>query len=66
VQLLKTQASNAVPSVEEYRDKCAQHETATNNQPGVLDDNAPVMTEPEAAPARRSERIRKAPDRLDL
>ena len=66
LQLLKTQASNSVPSIEEHRDKHAQQGTVTDNQPVVLEENAPVMTEPEAAPERRSERIRKAPDRLDL
>ena len=66
LQLLKRQASNAVPSIEEHRDKHAQQGTVTDNQPVVLEENAPVMTEPEAAPERQSERIRKAPDRLDL
>ena len=65
LQLLKRQASNAVPSIEEHRDKHAQQGTVTDNQPVVLEENAPVMTEPEAAPERRSECIRKAPDRLD-
>lgn len=55
VQLLKTQASNTVPSMEEHRDKDAQHETVTDNQPGVSEENAPVMTETEAALERRSE-----------
>ncbi|KAK0138674.1 hypothetical protein N1851_024782 [Merluccius polli] len=53
LQLLKTQAGNAVPSIEEHRDKCAQHGTETDNQPGVLEENAPVLMEPEAAPERR-------------
>ena len=65
LQLLKAQASNAVPSIEEHRDKHAQQGTVTDNQPVVLEENAPVMMEPEAAPERRSERIRKAPGRLD-
>ena len=38
----------------------------SNHQPVVLEENAPVVTEPEAAPERRSEHIRKAPERLDL